>query len=68
MTISTVFHSYPRISTVHHTHGSRSPHHTTTVVPVGCGECVVEVRWVTDKAFTLPHSSTVQTVVARCAS
>jgi hypothetical protein len=64
MTISTVFHSYPRISTVRHTHGSRSPHHTTTVVPVGCGECVVETRRVPNKAFTLPHSSTVRTVVA----
>ena len=40
------FHSspqFPQFTTVHHVNCEHCPHHTTTVVAVGCGECVVEV-------------------------
>ena len=67
MNVSTVIHSYPQLSTVHHNHGSRSPHHTTTVVPVGCGECVVVTTEGSIKAFTVPHSSTVHSVRGKIA-
>lgn len=39
-------HSFPQLpqfTTVHHGNCEHSSHHTTTVVSVGCGECVVEV-------------------------
>lgn len=68
MTISTVPHSYPQLSTVCHARGSRSPRHTTTVVPVGCGECVVEMWQGLNMPFLVPHSSTVRTVVAEVTS
>lgn len=33
---------FPQFTTVHHSNCEHFSHHTTTVVPVGCGECVVE--------------------------
>ena len=39
------FHSspqFPQFTTVHHDNCEHCSHHTTTVVAVGCGECVVE--------------------------
>lgn len=56
---STVIHSYPRFSTVHQGGDARSPHHTTTVVPVGCGECVVETVEAVTIGVIGPHTSTV---------
>jgi hypothetical protein len=39
------FHSspqFPQLTTVPHGNCEHPSHHTTTVVAVGCGECVVE--------------------------
>lgn len=58
--ISTVIHSYPRFSTVHHGTGNTVPHHTTTVFPVGCGECVWIVDALTATRFHTPQSTTVR--------
>lgn len=33
---------FPQFTTVHHGNCEHCSHHTTTVVPVGCGECVAE--------------------------
>lgn len=35
-------HSFPQFSTVREVNCEHCSHHTTTVVAVGCGECVVE--------------------------
>lgn len=50
---------FPQFSTVHHTNCEHCPHHTTTVVAVGCGECVVEAWHIETKTFATHTQSTV---------
>lgn len=57
--ITTVLHSPPRLSTVRHSAQTLSPHHTTTVVTVGCGECVWNVEALFQSAPPHSQSTTV---------
>jgi hypothetical protein len=44
---------FPQFTTVHHGNCEHFSHHTTTVVPVGCGECVVETVVPFGRGFTV---------------